>query len=99
MDVLPSRTGMAFVFIPHLHPAANSHLVELLSRHTKMPVILASTSMPIRPNTVYVIPGNADLLIEGYTFKVVSPRSKGNVQVDLFFTSLANAMGARAIGI
>ena len=64
LDVLPSRTDMAFVFIPHIHPAANSQLVKILSRHTKMPVILASTSMPIRPNNVYVIPVDADLLIE-----------------------------------
>jgi len=58
-----------------------------------------SMAMPIRANHVYVIPPDADLLIEDYTFKVVSPRSKRNVQVDLFLTSLAAAMGARAIGI
>ena len=44
-------------------------------------------------------PPNADLLIEGYTFKLVTPRSRKNVQVDLFLTSLADAMGERAIGI
>lgn len=31
--------------------------------------------------------------------KVISPRSKRNVQIDLLFTSLAKAMGARAVGI
>jgi len=99
LDALPSNTGMAFVFVTHIIPTANSQLAQILSRHTKMPVLLASMAMPIRRNHVYVCPPNVDLLVESYTFKVVSPRSKRNVVVDLFMTSLAAAMGARAIGI
>ena len=99
LDALPSNTGMAFVIISHIHPTANTQLAQILSRHTNMPVMLASTEMPIRANHVYSIPANADLLIESYTFKVVSPRTRRNKQVDFFLISLAEAMGARAIGI
>lgn len=99
LDALPSDTGMAFVIISHMNPTAHSQLAEILSRHTTMPVVVASTAMPIRGNRVYVIPPNADLLIEGYTFTVVSPRTSRRAQVDLFFISLAEALGARAIGI
>ena len=99
LDALPANTGMAFVIISHILPTANSQLAQILSRHTTMPVMVASTAMPIRANHVYVIPPDADLLIESYTFKVVSPRTRRNEQVDLFLTSLADAMGARAIGI
>jgi len=100
LDALPPRTGMAFVVIAHLYPTAHSQLAEILSRHTKMPVSVASRAMPIRANHVYVIPPNADLLIStGNLFKVVSPRSRRNAQVDLFFDSLATAMGPRAIGV
>ena len=99
LDALPSDTGMAFVIVSHITPTANSELAEILSRHTKMKAMVASMAMPIRPNHVYVIPPNADLLMEKYTFKVLSPRSKRNVQIDLFLASLAAAMGACAIGI
>ena len=99
LDALPSNTGMAFVIVAHMFPSASSQLAQILSHHTKMTVMLASTAMPIRANHVYVCPPNADLLIESYTFKVVSPRTKRNAQIDLFFASLAEAMGARAIGI
>ncbi len=99
LDALPSNTGMAFVVVAHLYPSANSQLAAILARHTKMPVMVTSTAMPVRANHVYVIPPDADLLIERFAFKVVSPRTKRNVQVDLFFTSLAEAMGARAIGV
>ena len=99
LDVLPSHTGMAFVFVYHVHPAANTQLALILSRHTKMPVRLASNAMLIQANHVYVIPQNTDLLIERDAFKVVSPRTRRNNQIDLFFISLAEAMGKRAIGM
>ena len=99
LDALPSNTGMAFVVISHIHPAAHSQLAEILSRHTKMKVVLAASGMKIRANQVYVIPGNADLLLEDGALRVVSPRTRRNTQVDLFFTSLATAMDERAVGI
>ena len=99
LDALPSTTGMAFVIASHIHPTANSQLAHILSGHTKMPVMVAAAAKPIRANHVYVIPPNADLLIESYTFKVASPRTGRNKQVNFFLISLAQAMGARAIGI
>ena len=98
-DALPPNTGMAFVVISHIHPAAHSQLAEILSRHTEMTVVLAASGMKMQANRVYVIPGNADLLIENGALNVVSPRTRRNSQVDLFFTSLATALGARAVGI
>ena len=99
LDAMPSNTGMAFVIISHMNPTAHSQLAKILSRHTKMAVKVAAEAMPILANHVYVIPSDADLLMENYTFKVISPRSGRNKQVDLFFVSLAEAMGERAIGI
>ncbi len=99
LDALPSNTGMAFVIISHMNPTASSQLAHILSRHTKMPVRVATDGMQAQRNRVYVIPPNADLLIEGYTFKVVSPRTSSKKQINLFLISLAEAMGARAIGI
>ncbi|MEJ7823109.1 MAG: chemotaxis protein CheB, partial [Chitinophagaceae bacterium] len=67
--------------------------------HTKMSVTVASEAMPILANLVYVIPPDSDLTMVNYGFKVISPRIRRNKQVDLFFISLAEAMGARAVGI
>jgi two-component system CheB/CheR fusion protein len=98
-DALMPNTGMAFVVISHIHPAAHSQLAEILSRHTKMTVTLATSGMKIWANEVYVIPGDADLLVENGALKVISPRTRRNAQVDIFFSSLATAIGARAIGV
>jgi len=99
LDCLPSDTGMAFVFAAHIHPDAASYLAEILSRHTKMPTKLASNGITIHVNHVYVSQPNTDLLVKNYKFKVVSPRTKGNVLVDYLLISLAESMGPRAIGI
>ena len=99
LDALPLNTGMAFVIISHMNPIAVSQLVEILSRHTKMTVMMAAMSMQILANHVYIIPPDSDLSIEEYKFKVISPRSQRNKQIDIFFVSLAEALGVRAIGI
>ena len=99
LEALSPDTDMAFVIISHMSPSAYSQLALILSRYTKMPVIVASMKMPVRRNHVYVIPNGADLLIENYMFKVLSPRSVGHRQIDVFFISLAEAIAAQAIGI
>ncbi len=99
LNHLPADTGMAFVIISHMNPQAYSQLAQILARHTMMPVLVASSAMPIRANHVYVIPANADLAVEKYRFKVISPRSRRNAQIDLFFVSIAEVFGDRAIGV
>ena len=99
LNAIQPDIGMAFVIISYMSPTAHSLLAKILSRYTKMTVKVASMGMPIRANYVYIIPPDADLFIENYTFKVISPRSGKNKQIDLFFISLAEAMGVRAIGI
>ena len=99
LEAMPASTGMAFVIVCHLYPGGVSYLPDLLSKRTSMPVLVASTAMTLQANHVYVLPPNADLYLENGSFRVVSPRSRGNVQVDVFFKSLAEAMGTRAIGI
>ncbi len=99
LNAMPPDTGMAFVIISHMSPTAHSQLALILSRHTKMPVTVASEAMPILANHVYVIPPDSDLTMDNYSFKVISPRIARNKQVDLFFISLANEMGVRAVGI
>jgi two-component system CheB/CheR fusion protein len=100
LDALPPRTGMAFVIVAHLMPDASSQLALILARHTKMKVMVAiAGTTKLRRNHVYVIPPNADLLMEGAMLKSISPRTGRNKQVDLFFGSLAESMGAQAIGV
>jgi CRP/FNR family transcriptional regulator, cyclic AMP receptor protein len=99
LGAMPSNLGGAFVIVSYISSTASSQLVQILSRHSKMPVLLASVVMPIRANYVYVIPPSANLVIDSYTFKAAAPRARSDEQIDSVFISLAEAMGDRAIGI
>lgn len=60
---VPPKSGMAFVIVQHLDPNREGMLVELLQRHTLMPVVQAQEQIQVESNHVYVIPPGHDLSI------------------------------------
>jgi two-component system CheB/CheR fusion protein len=102
LQALAPDTGMAFAIISHMSPTSRSLLTEILANSTSMPVIEATDGLEARANCVYVIKPDTDLSVRGAIFKAVCPRTmkKGrHYQVDHFFESLAEEIGARAIGV
>jgi hypothetical protein len=93
--------GMAFVVILHLSPKHDSVADQVLQRATKMRVIQVTTPRRIEKNCVYLISPSNNLSMEGRQLRVthVDRRPGRPVNVDLFFRSLAEAHGERAIGI
>jgi two-component system CheB/CheR fusion protein len=90
-DALPVETGMAFVVVTHLHPQHESHLAELLQKHTPMPTRQVNRTISVEPNHVYVIPPNrsimmADTHLDTAEFK--EPHGQ-RTPIDHFFRSLA----------
>ncbi|HVW70504.1 MAG TPA: chemotaxis protein CheB, partial [Steroidobacteraceae bacterium] len=98
---MSADSGMAFVLIPHLDPSHKSLMVELLSRQTAMPVLEAGHRMPIRPNTVYVIPPNKYLAIKRGRLMLSRPPESavGQTPIDFALRSLAEDQKENAIGI
>ena len=58
---LPLRSGLAFVIVQHRDPHREGMLVELLQRHTSMPVLETRDQVQVEPDHVYVIPPGRDL--------------------------------------
>jgi two-component system, chemotaxis family, CheB/CheR fusion protein len=101
LGALPLDTGMAFVLVQHLEPSHKSHLTEILSRATAMPVNEVGERMRIEPNHIYVIPPNAELGFAEQAFHLV-PRSVHagpHLTIDAFFQALAANQGRLAIGV
>ncbi len=96
---MPADSGIAFVLIPHLDPTHESLMVELLTRHTSMPVVEAADGMAVEPNRVYVIPPNKNMTISGSVLRLTGPVPRGNWQtsIDLFLRSLADDQQEKAI--
>jgi two-component system, chemotaxis family, CheB/CheR fusion protein len=100
-NAMPSSSGIAFVLIPHLDPAHESLMVELLARHTTMPVVEAENDMPVEANHVYIIPPNKYMTIRGGILRLTGPveRRASQTSIDLFLHSLAEDQKERSIGI
>ena len=98
---LPPDIGMAFVLVQHLDPAHDSHLSEILTRTTEMPVSEVQDGVTIAPNCVYVIPPDAQMTLSKGTLKLLPrQRTKGKyMAIDDFFCSLAAEQGRKAIAI
>jgi two-component system CheB/CheR fusion protein len=98
---MPADSGIAFVLVPHLDPAHESLMVELLARHTVMPVVEAENDMPVEANHVYIIPPNKYITIHGGTLSLTGPVERWTSQttIDQFLRSLADDQQERAICI
>ncbi len=101
LAAMPADSGIAFVLIPHLDPAHASLMVDLLSRHSSMPVIEAADGMAPLANHVYVIPPNKNMTISGGLLRLAGPVERGGWQtsIDLFLRSLADDQSENAICI
>jgi two-component system CheB/CheR fusion protein len=93
--------GMAYVIVQHLDPTHKSLLSDLLSGHTKMPVKQIRNGVKVKPNCVYVIPPNKDLIISNQKLLLIElPDNRRNRRpIDSFFHSLADDQKENAIGI
>jgi two-component system CheB/CheR fusion protein len=97
---LPADTGMAFVLVQHLDPSHESHLTELLSKASKMPVSEIKGETRVRANHVYVIPPQCNLGIsEGVLHTPPRPAGRHNMPIDAFFHALAADRGRQAVGV
>ncbi len=97
---LPEDAGMAFVLIQHLDPKHKSHLTELLSKVSKMPVAELRGETRAEANHVYVIPPRCNLSIsDGILHTPPRPASGRNMPVDSFLRALAADRGDEALGV
>jgi len=96
-----SNSGMAFVLVQHLDPNRKSMLTDLIGRYTRMPVYEVRDEMVVRPNCVYVIPPNRDMILEYGTLQLQEPAEPHGhrLPINLFFRSLAQSKQELAIGI
>lgn len=98
---MPSDSGMAFVVIQHLSPDFRSLMDELLARHTDIPIMRVENGMVVAPNAIYLMPPKTEMIISGGKLLLTDkePSNSLSLPIDLFFRSLAEDIGPRAVGI
>ncbi len=97
---LPGHTGAAYVVIQHLSPDHKSMMVNLLGRHTPMPVVTVEDGMAVTADRVFLIPPANTMRIADGRLRL-SPKDSRvlTLPIDLFFTSLAQEIGPHAVGV
>ncbi len=101
LGALPTDTGMAFVLVTHLSPSHASHLAEILSRATQMPVTEVKDEATVQPNCVYVIPPDSSMIIAKGSLQLL-PRHTVDGRhhpIDVFLESLAHDQRHKSIAI
>lgn len=98
---IPPDSGMSFALIPHLDPTHESLMVELIAKHTRMPVHEAAHGMVIEPNHVYVIPPNHYLGFKNGVLELKRPPEGRGRQtaIDFALSSIAEDQKELAIGV
>jgi len=100
-DNMPPDTGMSFVVVMHLSPDHESNLAQILQRHTALTMVQVAEPTRIEPNCVYVIPPNMHLIVHNGRLQLSEQQQPTGrrIVIDLFFRSLSQAYGPRAVAI
>jgi two-component system CheB/CheR fusion protein len=98
---LSESPGLAFLFVSHLDPHHKSHLPEILSKATRMPVKEVKEGMAVEVNHVYVIPPATNMAITDGSL-TLTPRAASptpHMPIDHLFRSLAPIQKSRAVAV
>ncbi|RFS17280.1 CheR family methyltransferase [Emticicia sp. C21] len=96
---VPANSGIAYVVILHLSPDHDSKLANILQSVAAIPVSQVTEKVKVEANKAYIVPPNQHLIMQD-GFIAVSPNTNfedRRAPVDIFFRSLADSHGARAV--
>jgi two-component system chemotaxis response regulator CheB len=102
LERLPHGFGGSVIVLIHQPPDRLSHLVEILDRRSALPVFAAGHDVDLVPGQVVVVPPGRHLLVtpDARTALIISgaaPPSRPSA--DLLLSTLATALGARAVAV
>ncbi|MEY2689760.1 MAG: hypothetical protein RL375_3959, partial [Pseudomonadota bacterium] len=101
LPTLPVDRGLTYVVLQHLAPTHRSMLAEILSQRSVMPVRELRDGDTLTPNEIFICPPNAHVEYDGEALRLREPEPQAlpRPSINLFFGTLAERMGARAVGV
>ncbi len=98
---LPKGANMAYVVAQHMSPQHRSMMADLLARETKLDVEEVEDNTPLVADKIFVGPPNNDIYVKDGKLRLRTPISDigAKPSVDYLFSSMADDLGERAIGI
>jgi two-component system, chemotaxis family, CheB/CheR fusion protein len=99
---LPGDFAAPIVVAQHLDPRRQSHLGEILSSRSVLPVRTVSGDQPLEPGIVYVIAADRDVEISDYALTVTAPtgtNSSPRPSVDRLLATAARTFGDELVAV
>jgi two-component system CheB/CheR fusion protein len=97
---LPADFTVPVVIAQHLDPRRPSHLNEILSRHTSLPVRVVTGSTPLEDGVIFVVPANRHVEIVDHDIRT-RPARPGKIapSVDRLLETAAAAFGSGLVAV
>lgn len=88
---IPDNTGMAFVYIQNLSVSSVHNLAAIFQPLTRLKVREANDGMAVKPDHLFIIPSESDLVLASDLFTVLSLAEKSvrHSPIDHLFQSIA----------
>ena len=101
VEHLTPDMGMAYLVVQHLDPQHKSMLVELLSRHTSLPIEEVTHRTKVEKDRIYVIPPNRNMHLEQGRLCLSSrgPSGAREMPIDYLFRTVAIECPGNCIGV
>lgn len=101
LPTLPAGSNLSIVIVVHLAAGVESHLAELLQRHSEMPVSQVTEDTPLESNRVYVIPPGLYLsAVDSHLrLKPVDRPHSRRAPINHFFRTLAETYDGSSVGV
>jgi two-component system, chemotaxis family, CheB/CheR fusion protein len=101
LGAVPGDTGLAIVIVVHLSPDHESHLVNLLQPHARMPVEQISATTTLERDRVYVIPPGCNVSSVDTHLRLsdLEPDRRARAPIDHFFRTLSQTHDGHSVAV
>jgi chemotaxis response regulator CheB len=102
LGALPADFGPAVLVVQHMAEGFIPGLVSWLDQLCPLPVVMGATGRRLMPGTVTIAPSGLNLLVRDHLRVVCEPAPERQFHVpgiDASFESIAESVGAEAIGV
>lgn len=98
---IPIDSDMSFVIVQHQDPTHKGMMVELLQKHSLLPIYTIEDKMQVQPNSIYFVPPGFDVSIRNNILHLHEPNAPRGLRlpIDFFFQSLAEDKKHNSIGV
>jgi two-component system CheB/CheR fusion protein len=88
------------IIAQHLDPSRPSHLGDILTRHTPLPVVTVQQQEPLQAGTIYVVPANHHVEVTDHDITLLlDGGGRPKPSIDLLLRSAAAIYGERLVAV